>query len=887
MPSWSRAALALIAILGPNPAQSPTTDPGPDEARMPWQRSLADAEALAKATGRPLLLVLNMDGESASDRVHHESYRDPAFTALARRAVCVAASVFRHNPVDHDERGARIDCPRLPGMTCGEHMAAEPELFARYLLDGERVAPRHVLVRPDGSVAFDLSLCFDLRDVDRALAAATATLAPWSPPPSRTWAELAGRRDADGRAQLEAAIAATTTANELTTALAALAADGDAGALPALRLVAARLPDAPLDALLRTADALGLAGELRLVLRHQAQRIVALPGALAAPAEFDQLLAAIAHPDAELRTKTWLCALAATRAEHASLQAALARTFGADPLVVEAAWQQPVDLAALLRLGAAITAAPGNRPAAGLPKRALAAADVLHEQLRQLDERAADADDAERLAALGIASLDLGRVQLEAGAANAPLLLEDADRYLAAALSRLPNRYDLWLERARTAYYRSEFAQQRTCGERALAIAGFPWPPAPDRLPALLHDLRGIEAVTWIADADARLVAADDLQTPGQTIARLRSALLGLGLAAVSPFGDANDQLGFASFAESLGLVREELAILLAAQRRLPSAPDVRQAVYAALWLAGRPELAPACADSALEPTPSADALWWSAHARVLLAESLRRRERPQAAAASYAAALAPFAAAGVANPDYRASVQSYHAVAWLGRGLALAQGGAADRQAAASCLGPVLATGADVLSLRDGLGYDALDFVDHLLEWRDAGPSPIAPLQLLDQVPATAPQFVFWATAVSDSALREALRADGRNPDRVEADTVDAAGQPIRAMVGRPTELGDRYLAAAIAAGERASSHPASDDAARTAHAQALVIQVERQLQRDPAAALAAPLVTAAQLLGVGGAPPADAAGPTLAAFAQRLRQQLGPARPRQRDGR
>jgi hypothetical protein len=59
-------------------------------------------------------------------------------------------------------------------------MALEPQLFERYFLDGERVAPRHALVLPGGHVAFDLSLCFDLKDVDQALAEAVANFEPLS-----------------------------------------------------------------------------------------------------------------------------------------------------------------------------------------------------------------------------------------------------------------------------------------------------------------------------------------------------------------------------------------------------------------------------------------------------------------------------------------------------------------------------------------------------------------------------------------------------------------------------------------------------------------------------------------------------------------------------------
>ena len=146
---WTCALWALTAACGSLPTQDPS-HPRPDSRTVHWQRSLADAEALAKQHGRPLLVVLNMDGESASDRVFYENYRDPAFVASTRRCVCVVGSVFRHNAVDHDAQGRRIDCPRFPGITCGEHIALEPQLFDKHLADGERVAPRHALVRSDG-----------------------------------------------------------------------------------------------------------------------------------------------------------------------------------------------------------------------------------------------------------------------------------------------------------------------------------------------------------------------------------------------------------------------------------------------------------------------------------------------------------------------------------------------------------------------------------------------------------------------------------------------------------------------------------------------------------------------------------------------------------------
>src|SRR5690606_28341915 len=145
-----------------------------------------------------------------------------------------------------------------------------------------------------------------------------------------------------------------------------------------------------------------------------------------------------------------------------------------------------------------------------------------------------------------------------------------------------------------------------------------------------------------------------------------------------------------------------------------------------------------------------------------------------------------------------------------------------------------------------------------------------------------------YWPMAVSDSALREALRADGRNPDRVMADSVDAAGEPIRALLGLPTELGDRYLAAAVAAAERAVSYANATDEDRFGLAQAIAIQAERQLVREQTGGVLALLQRAALLVGMTLEPSIAASDvDALRRAAAPLRARLGPARPRLRHGR
>src|SRR5882672_8314874 len=108
-------ALALIAaVQAPRAGGPPRYD---DAHQILWQRSLEDALAISKAEQRPLLIAINADGESASERIVRQRYHDTAFVASTRSFVCVAASFFRHTPRDYDEQGRRIPCPRFGEVT--------------------------------------------------------------------------------------------------------------------------------------------------------------------------------------------------------------------------------------------------------------------------------------------------------------------------------------------------------------------------------------------------------------------------------------------------------------------------------------------------------------------------------------------------------------------------------------------------------------------------------------------------------------------------------------------------------------------------------------------------------------------------------------------------
>ena len=60
----------LLVLVAGFPLQGDPELVAPDQ--IAWQRSLADARAIAAAQKRPLLVAINVDGESGSDRIVEE-----------------------------------------------------------------------------------------------------------------------------------------------------------------------------------------------------------------------------------------------------------------------------------------------------------------------------------------------------------------------------------------------------------------------------------------------------------------------------------------------------------------------------------------------------------------------------------------------------------------------------------------------------------------------------------------------------------------------------------------------------------------------------------------------------------------------------------------------
>lgn len=895
------SAISFALALLPASTQQPTA--APDAHQVHWQRSLDDALAIAAASGKPLLIALNMDGESASDRIVRENYRDPAFVALTRHCVCLGASVFRHNARDRDDDGRRIPCPRFGEITCGEHVALEPILFAKYLADGERVAPRHALVRRDGSKAFDLALCFDLRDIDHALAAAVdgESLHPGigsagiAPPvagtaDSATWAALAARRDASGRAAFEAAVANAHGDAAVLLAASALVTHGDPGSIDAVAPLLARMPalgDAALTTLLQWGQRPDCTAAHAELLAEFLRQPGSWPGAPGLDARQQSLL-----PLLRARSDTAAPVLVlAHRALGLQWRQLPADDLGspADPELAFAAAARnaggPVRIDTVLGLAATLARAEPVLPRPGPAPAELPAAALLEQQLTELDAAdKASRQDPAWCARFARSSLDLARHRLEAGGRDAQLLLVDAAAFFDKALAKEPARQEWWLDAARAAFLLQQFDREVECGLRALALAtGDAALPSEHGDGTALRDHSAVEALRWIADGHARRFGAGTVADDPARLATLIAALRAFGLVAASPFGRDRDWVSFASFAASLGLHREALAIAIAGARRHPTSRELRQELNDALWRCQRPDLAPAVADGLAAEFPSADASWHAGYAWILAAEHARRIEQPRLAIAQYRTAMARIAAAAAQNPDYRDSCEQLSALAWLGTGMAATQDG--DRHAAVTALGSAIQRQRDLGAVRDGLGCDVFDVVDRILEWRADGPSPVTATGLLahlDQIDATTP---FYAAAIADAALREALRADGRNPVRAERRTVDAAGKPVTMLMGLPNLEGDAYLLASIEAGRAAAARAQSRDD-RLPLAQSLTIWAERALERGTTTGVREALTEAAPLLDLP-APAATAELAELTALTAQLRGLLGEARPRQRDGR
>lgn len=921
--------LSLLALLGAVRAPlTPVVVPSQDAARsfvaldqIAWQRTLADARALSETENRPLLVVINLDGESSSDRIVSERYRNPEFVAWTRHFVCVIGHPWRHTPRDHDDLGRRIECPRLGSVTCGEHVVLEPTLFDAYL-GGERISPRHALILPDGTKSFDLFLLFDMQLLDDAIAKATA----FAPPDNtqQAWFNVhdeadafldavAGARASWRRDAFEQGFASDSSeANAADVELAAVRAIGrvgDAGSLEFLRILLERerAPSASLLAAIEEAAASrGFTAEYAGLLRE----ILASPGSYPGSATLGRervllpSLARTAGEDPSARAFVLAHAVLAGASDRDAARTALQAAFTSEEArLVEGAIANaggPFDVEDVLRFAAEYSG--GFEWRHPVPAEVERTTDDLTGELEDAERKLSrDESDPQAARGFGMANLRLARARMATSGPDIGLLLQDADTWLARAASALPDDELLAIERARTAYYLSRFDDQARIAEQLLervqarasrsdvddaVLARWPqWgsgsPTGRDeaeRATLLASDGVALEALRWLGDAEGRRIGAD-ANDPAALAASLLRGARALAYACASRGAGDVDYQSLASYLAAVGMTRAGLATLRAGLERFPESSVLRDMARVTLVGAGRVDVLIGWSDwlAACRPQ-SAACIWYAGYANYLAAEWARRGENTESALDAYSRASERFQTSASLQPHY-AEVSGYYAAACeLGRGFALRMEG--RRQDAADALARALELLPAIGDARDGLDREALDLVDGVLEWTAEGPSRVNTTAFADQLSRAVPGETRWLLAIADSALREGLRADGRTGVRLPMpEELRVEGGPD--AIDEPTELGDVWLAESIDIARRAF---AVRDDATTRHylAQTLAVQAERELVSGRASDALAHLQESAQLL----EEPAQTSE-SVFDLARRLRERLGEARPITRPGR
>ncbi|MFO1077054.1 MAG: hypothetical protein U1E73_04930 [Planctomycetota bacterium] len=575
-------------------------------AHIEWQRTLADALAVQRATGLPILVAVNMNGEVFNDRFRTDTYRDPAFVESTRGYVCVVASPDRHTERDYDALGNRVECPMFPGCTCGEHIAIEPLLYERWF-QGRRNAPRHLGITPDGKILFDRFLDGSMQTAIDAIEKHRGRPQPEALP---TTAEaLLTRRDAAARRAVEG-----------------MYRRGDLAARKQLLAAAAAATDEPTDL-------------LRLPLMSEGQ------------AEFDLGVPALAAQATPAMLPLLEDALVRADAGREALLAALGRL-------------APTDEAAA-RLHAHLTGERFTLPPAWRPEWTMPAYDVTAEPAisAELDAceaalRKTPADSALRLR-YATAQLAFADHLLATGGRNVEFWLDDArqsaqrvtgDRLAGAAQAVI----------AVASWFRDDAAGARLALAAALAAAAGDAPPNAWLATRLLEvQVRLLAQAAYAKAADPKAVLQPE-------VARVLALLPTL---ANSAFAAEEPMLTGIGLCEYAGCRRDARTLLDAAVRRFPGSAAVHER-WRNRWLADLQveTMRRAAGELAAAAPDRATGEWFAGYAALVAAEQHVRDGRRDLAVTAYGDAVARFAASTTANPDYADTADHFAVLALAGR---------------------------------------------------------------------------------------------------------------------------------------------------------------------------------------------------------------------------
>jgi hypothetical protein len=613
-------AAALAALALPLGAQTggrsreetwpaPTAEDWARPCLVTFQRTFEDALAVARETGKPLLVCVNMDGEIASEHYAGIRYREPATAALYEPYVCVIASVYRHTPRDFDEAGRRILCPRFGSVTCGEHIAIEPGLYERFL-DGQRVAPRHIGVELYGQEMYDVYYAFDTESVLAAIEQGVAGRET-GPEPSRADRPLSERvasAHVDDREAVEQAYLAGNSEEKARLLEASIALG----------------PDVSVD-LLRLAI-FGLDTELAAKARRGLAR--------AGSAKAVPLIAeALRDP------------LAAE--ERAELLAALDRLGAVEPraravAVVHRGLERESPARDLEAWVAGLGSA-GRRTAAEeleLAGEALA---------RAPGDLGLELDFGLAAAALALETRDERQAQL---------LSEDGARALARAEGRLAGDWRLAGLRALLALRQRQWSEAQAQAEEALA-----------GLPAGEPSAAAMRLVELFARGRQRAIGRAYVDGAPLEPAWIADVHAAYEVLARHPHGTPEQAAMHFDFLRWFGAGAVADAVLDRALARFPEAFVLHDRLRARLLNERGAEGLEAAYVEVLERAGASPNLeWFAGYTAIVSAEFHRRGGRPAEARAAYERALEHFLASARANPQTEASSAHYRALALAGR---------------------------------------------------------------------------------------------------------------------------------------------------------------------------------------------------------------------------
>ncbi len=594
-----------------------------------WQRNFEDALRVSKATGKPVMVAVNMDGEIASEHWAGVRYRDPETAKFFESYVCVVASVYRHTPRDHDEAGNRIPCPRLGTVTCGEHIDCERQLYDKYF-DGMRVSPRHIALDLEAKPLYDVYFAWDTQTISTALVKGIEHLPkPLPRPPDSTLEERIASPDAVERAALEAQYK-TASVEVRRTLIEKVGAQKSVDQTELLRLALFGL-DAELARAAR-----------RVLATSETEGAVDLIGEVLKQPLADDERAMLVEAAKRL----------AQRHPRASTLASVQEGLSRGSSLLDARRFAEIEYSSQSR-------AAGAAPVESTLERRVAAAEGAP-------------SDAARQLALAEAMLERAEGRPE-DVRFAQLLVADARRAAEAAARLGASGWRLSAVRAAVCDWNGDVAAARAAAVEA--IEGGMLKDASTE--ATVHERTALRVVSLFAaarESAIREAYRKRERWPSEWLADVNAAGL---LVAKNRLASVEQLLAIHDFLRWLGGAPRANAILEELLARHPDSPQAHDRLRARLLFDGGPARLESDYEARLaKPDAHPQLAWFAGYAALVAAEHHRREGRADEALASYARGVARYAAWSAANPEGAAEAAHYEALALAGRARMLLERG-------------------------------------------------------------------------------------------------------------------------------------------------------------------------------------------------------------------